>query len=153
MLELRPNCECCNDDLPPESADARICSFECTFCAACADTFDDICPNCSGELVARPRRPKAKLARRPTPTDTLYKYAASGANVDLELAARRRLREPLARRLGGEAPAAVSVLAPPPFDAPADGSVGRHRRCGARRVPSKGAITATGIAGGLRRGA
>ena len=49
MLDLRPNCECCNEDLPPESANARICSFECTFCAACAESFDDICPNCEGE--------------------------------------------------------------------------------------------------------
>jgi hypothetical protein len=65
MLDLRPNCECCNEELPPESAEARICSFECTFCATCADSFDDICPNCEGELVQRPRRLKRKAAKCP----------------------------------------------------------------------------------------
>ena len=55
MLELRPNCECCDADLPPE-ADARICSFECTFCVECAEAMEHVCPNCAGELVARPRR-------------------------------------------------------------------------------------------------
>ena len=56
MLILRPNCECCDRDLPPESADARICSFECTFCAGCSAELEGICPNCGGELVRRPRR-------------------------------------------------------------------------------------------------
>ncbi|KAB8307714.1 MULTISPECIES: DUF1272 domain-containing protein [Rahnella] len=66
MLELRPNCECCNTDLLPTSADAKICSFECTFCVTCADTkLGGICPNCGGELVARPRRPENKLANNP----------------------------------------------------------------------------------------
>ncbi len=66
MLELRPNCECCNKDLPNESLDARICTFECTFCSDCASTrLSDICPNCGGELVTRPRRPAAKLASHP----------------------------------------------------------------------------------------
>ncbi len=47
MLELRPNCECCDRDLPPDSADARICSFECTFCSSCSEgTLKGICPNC-----------------------------------------------------------------------------------------------------------
>lgn len=65
MLELRPNCECCDTDLPP-SATAKICSFECTFCADCADTvFHGVCPNCGGELVARPVRPASKLANNP----------------------------------------------------------------------------------------
>ena len=63
MLELRPNCECCNKDLPPGAEDARICSFECTFCADCAaQRLQGICPNCGGALVARPRRPAARLA-------------------------------------------------------------------------------------------
>jgi uncharacterized protein len=58
MLQLRSHCECCNLDLPPDSADARICSFECTFCASCADTIlNRKCPNCGGELAPRPRRP------------------------------------------------------------------------------------------------
>lgn len=57
-LELRPNCECCDRDLPPSSIDARICSFECTFCADCVETtLDDVCPNCGGGFVPRPIRP------------------------------------------------------------------------------------------------
>ncbi len=66
MLELRPNCECCDADLPPDSAEARICTFECTFCADCAEgRFTGACPNCGGELVRRPVRPAALLAKYP----------------------------------------------------------------------------------------
>jgi hypothetical protein len=66
VLQLRPNCECCDRDLPPESADARICSFECTFCSSCADgVLAGRCPNCGGELLPRPRRPAEKLLRHP----------------------------------------------------------------------------------------
>jgi hypothetical protein len=73
MLELRPSCECCNIDLPPESAEARICSFECTFCATCAnERLDRKCPNCGGELVPRPRRPASKLARNPASTQRIF---------------------------------------------------------------------------------
>ena len=54
-LELRGACERCGSPLPPDSAEARICSFECTFCAQCADELG-ACPNCGGELVRRPRR-------------------------------------------------------------------------------------------------
>lgn len=69
MLQLRPNCECCNVDLPPASMAARICSFECTFCADCADrVLGGRCPNCGGELVARPRRPAEKLVQHPAST-------------------------------------------------------------------------------------
>ena len=58
MLELRPNCECCDRDLPPESPDARICTYECTFCADCVDTvLKNVCPNCGGGFVPRPIRP------------------------------------------------------------------------------------------------
>jgi hypothetical protein len=58
MLELRPNCERCGRELPPSSADARICSYECTFCAECTDNvFKGICPNCGGDLQQRPARP------------------------------------------------------------------------------------------------
>lgn len=58
MLELRPSCEHCNIDLPPDSTEARICSFECTFCASCVDTLlDNVCPNCGGGFVNRPIRP------------------------------------------------------------------------------------------------
>ncbi len=74
MLSLRPNCECCDRDLPADAADARICSFECTFCAACADTkLAGRCPNCGGELLARPRRPADKLARYPASTERVLK--------------------------------------------------------------------------------
>ena len=58
MLELRPTCENCNVALPPDSADARICSYECTFCASCVDqVLGNICPNCGGGFVPRPIRP------------------------------------------------------------------------------------------------
>lgn len=66
MLELRPGCECCDRDLPPDSVEARICSFECTFCASCAASkLGGSCPNCGGELLPRPRRPVGKLATNP----------------------------------------------------------------------------------------
>jgi uncharacterized protein len=54
-LEMRAVCERCGNALAPDG-DARICSFECTFCVACADSMDHVCPNCAGELVSRPRR-------------------------------------------------------------------------------------------------
>jgi hypothetical protein len=74
MLQLRPNCECCNKDLPPETVDARICSFECTFCVSCAETvLRGRCPNCGGELLARPRRPADKLVKYPASTDRVLK--------------------------------------------------------------------------------
>src|SRR5258706_686343 len=64
MLQLRPNCECCGRALAPDSTEARICSFECTFCAACADaTLKGRCPNCGGELVAKARRAGQKLLK------------------------------------------------------------------------------------------
>lgn len=74
MLQLRPNCECCNRDLAPESPDAFICSFECTFCRACKEgVLGGKCPNCGGELVARPRRPAEKLAKYPPSRERIYK--------------------------------------------------------------------------------
>jgi hypothetical protein len=74
MLQLRPNCECCDRDLPPESTEAVICSFECTFCRTCADTvLGGRCPNCGGELVRRPIRPKEKLAKFPASTERKVK--------------------------------------------------------------------------------
>ncbi|MDH4582881.1 DUF1272 domain-containing protein [Pseudomonas sp. BN415] len=66
MLELRPNCECCDKNLPPESTLAVICSFECTFCRDCADQrLHGTCPNCGGELLRRPIRPATALAKYP----------------------------------------------------------------------------------------
>ena len=74
MLVLRPNCECCDTDLPPDSLAARICTFECTFCADCAQArFAGVCPNCGGELVRRPIRPPAALARFPASTERVSK--------------------------------------------------------------------------------
>jgi hypothetical protein len=73
MLELRPGCECCDKDLPPDSTAARICSFECTFCSSCADDLlGGICPNCGGELIPRPRRPIDKWADYPPSTKRVY---------------------------------------------------------------------------------
>ncbi|QFY60964.1 DUF1272 domain-containing protein [Rhizobium grahamii] len=74
MLELRPNCECCDKDLPPDSSEAMICTFECTFCADCvADVLGGVCPNCGGELVRRPVRPAAKLTKYPASTKRVLK--------------------------------------------------------------------------------
>ena len=66
MLEIRPNCECCDRDLPPDSTDAFICTFECTFCRPCTDdVLKGTCPNCGGNLVKRPIRPSDALTRYP----------------------------------------------------------------------------------------
>ena len=73
MLELRPNCETCDRDLPPDSPDARICSFECTFCADCQS---ETCPNCGGNLVPRPIRPGQLLAEFPASTRRVLKGAS-----------------------------------------------------------------------------
>jgi hypothetical protein len=74
MLQLRPNCECCDRDLPPESREAMMCSFECTFCKACAETIlHGLCPNCGGELVRRPIRPATALTKYPASTERVVK--------------------------------------------------------------------------------
>lgn len=74
MLALKPNCECCDADLPPDSDRAMICTFECTFCRDCAaGTFDHVCPNCGGGLVARPIRPAGLLSRFPASTKRVLK--------------------------------------------------------------------------------
>jgi hypothetical protein len=78
MLEMRPNCERCDRDLPPSTADAFICTFECTFCRACAEaTLGCACPNCRGELVRRPARPLHLLARYPPSTKRVIRPAAA----------------------------------------------------------------------------
>ena len=70
MLELRPDCERCGRDLAPDSADARICTFECTFCADCVDgPLGGICPNCGDTFQPRPIRPVDKLVRFPASTE------------------------------------------------------------------------------------
>jgi hypothetical protein len=82
MLALRPSCECCDRDLPPDAQDAVICSFECTFCRSCADTrLGGRCPNCGGELVTRPRRAEALLGQFPASTERVYKPGGCGQAV------------------------------------------------------------------------
>jgi hypothetical protein len=74
MLELRPNCECCDRDLAPESNDARICTYECTFCVECAETvLKGVCPNCGGNFSPRPIRPAHMLAKHPASTKRVVK--------------------------------------------------------------------------------
>lgn len=82
MLQLRPSCECCDTDLPPETENAVICSFECTFCLTCSKTkLVGLCPNCGGELVRRPRRPATKLGRFPASTERVHKPQGCGADL------------------------------------------------------------------------
>lgn len=70
MLALRPNCECCDRELPPDSADAVICTFECTWCRNCAEThLGNICPNCGGNLMQRPARPAHLIEKYPPSRD------------------------------------------------------------------------------------
>lgn len=79
MLELRPNCECCDCDLAPDSADARICTFECTFCASCVEgVLKGVCPNCGGNFQPRPIRPAEKLGRYPAATKRVTRTAPCG---------------------------------------------------------------------------
>ena len=79
MLALRPNCELCDRDLPPDAADARICSYECTFCAACVeDLLHDVCPNCGGNFVPRPIRPAEKLVKYPPSKERVFKPLGCG---------------------------------------------------------------------------
>ncbi len=74
MLDLRPNCECCNKDLPPDTNAARICTFECTFCIDCAENIlKGICPNCGGNLVERPVRPSSLLKKYPPANERIFK--------------------------------------------------------------------------------
>lgn len=87
MLELRPGCECCDRDLPADAGGAYICSFECTFCADCAQrVLKGVCPNCGGSLVPRPLRPVGLLPQYPAATQRIYKpqgcAQASGQAAD-----------------------------------------------------------------------
>lgn len=99
MLELRPTCEHCNTALPPESTDARICSFECTFCADCVQqVLHDVCPNCGGGFTPRPVRPRHDQVRG----NSLARYPASTSvrhrPVDLQA------QQALVERLAGTPP-------------------------------------------------
>ena len=83
-LTLRPNCEFCDRDLPPDSLLARICSYECTFCADCVETkLQNVCPNCGGGFTPRPIRPKNEWR----PGVSLSKQPASDKRVHLKYAA------------------------------------------------------------------
>jgi uncharacterized protein len=74
MLELRPNCECCDRDLPPDSPDAMICTYECTWCRDCVqDVLHGVCPNCGGNLQPRPIRPPALLVNDPPSTNRVVR--------------------------------------------------------------------------------
>jgi len=74
MLALRPNCENCNKRLPPESTEAMICSYECTFCQECVENvLKGVCPNCGGNFVKRPIRPVAMLLKHPASTEVVFK--------------------------------------------------------------------------------
>lgn len=74
MLEIRPNCEHCNKDLPYNSTDAMICSFECTYCKSCAlEIFENVCPSCSGNFVERPIRPLKMINKYPISNNRIFK--------------------------------------------------------------------------------
>jgi hypothetical protein len=74
MLELRPNCENCDCDLPPDDSNALICTFECTFCRDCADgELKGLCPNCGGNLVSRPIRPPKMLLKYPASVTRVHR--------------------------------------------------------------------------------
>jgi uncharacterized protein len=73
MLEMRPDCERCGVDLHADQPGAFICSFECTFCTACADKLDERCPNCGGELLDRPTREEHHHAKSPPSTVRKFK--------------------------------------------------------------------------------
>ena len=83
MLELRPNCECCDRDLPPAASDAMICSFECTFCLSCVEgVFGGVCPNCGGGFSQRPIRPAAHLIESPPSTRRVLKAECVKSSTD-----------------------------------------------------------------------
>jgi len=74
MLELRTNCENCNQDLPNESKEAMICSFECTFCRDCVENIlHNVCPNCGGGFSPRPIRPQEFISKYPPTEKVVYK--------------------------------------------------------------------------------
>lgn len=74
MLDIRPNCEHCNRDLPNRSTEAMICSFECTYCKDCAlEIFENVCPSCGGNFVPRPIRPNGEILKHPASTERIFK--------------------------------------------------------------------------------
>jgi len=82
MLELRPSCENCNRPLPPDSLEARICSYECTFCADCVERIlHNVCPNCGGGFASRPIRPSKSLGKHPATTKITHKPVDAAAHA------------------------------------------------------------------------
>jgi hypothetical protein len=82
MLQLRPNCECCDKDLPPDSGEAVICTFECTFCASCAESvLKGCCPNCGGNFSLRPARPAQLLEKYPPSIERVFKVGGCRAGA------------------------------------------------------------------------
>jgi len=82
MLDIRPSCEHCNKSLPYNSSEAMICTFECTFCKACVEgILQEVCPNCGGNFVERPIRPKSSLEKYPVSTKVIYKPVAIEAHL------------------------------------------------------------------------
>jgi hypothetical protein len=82
MLELRPNCECCDKELPPESTEALICTFECTFCTQCVENvLNNMCPNCLGNFAPRPIRPAAALINHPASNTRVLKDGGCEVNA------------------------------------------------------------------------
>ncbi|MFK8020881.1 MAG: DUF1272 domain-containing protein [Pseudomonadales bacterium] len=73
MLDIRPNCECCDADLPPDSTIAMICTYECTFCATCVETeLNNKCPNCGGNFERRPVRTPKALLKHPASSERVH---------------------------------------------------------------------------------
>ena len=73
-LELRPTCENCDKSLPPDSQEAMICTYECTFCSTCVtEILENVCPNCGGGFEKRPVRPKTELKKNPVTSIKVHK--------------------------------------------------------------------------------
>jgi uncharacterized protein len=82
MLALLPSCECCDRDLPPDSTEARICTYECTFCADCVENrFAGVCPNCGGNFQPRPIRPAVRLVKDPAATKRVLRDDCAGVRA------------------------------------------------------------------------
>lgn len=99
MLELRPNCEMCDCDLPPQDTRARICSYECTFCADCVESrLENVCPNCGGGFVQRPIRPETAwregVSRTHQPPGDTRRFIKHDADSIAALTARARETPP-----------------------------------------------------------
>ncbi|MEM8501158.1 MAG: DUF1272 domain-containing protein [Pseudomonadota bacterium] len=99
MLEIRPNCEACDTDLPPDCEEARICTYECTFCADCVNhALNNVCPNCGGGFANRPIRPKR--AHRP------------GVSLEHQPASNRRVHTPYSKQELTEFSATLASIDP-----------------------------------------